>query len=781
MSVRRRAAFTETGERYVLRDHRLMDTADMYLWNDTMFVQVDHRARCTALFNQPEHAFYAKGRQRCFYIRDDESGEYWSAPFDPVCREPDEFEFSVATTDLRWVVSRDDVEAVVELTVPRDDQVEIWRVSLTNTGHHRRRMSLFSLMPIGFMGWLFHRADYDPALGAIVCDHFPYYADYREYYRLRVKKNKVFFAADIPPVSWECGEEAFTGFSGMHAPEALRRPTLKKGGARFESITAVLQHRWSLQPGRARTVTFLFGPARSNGEIRRMRGRYLRPGGFDRAVAGQRRRRDRSRPCLTIDTPDTELNHFVNHWLPNQTMMQGYTFRVDMAPHTRNALIDTMGLTWIDPEAARERFLRIYSFQQADGAMPMGFQLDRQVRLNAQRRIFHRDINVWGALAIETYLEETQDWAILGEEVAFADSSDRTSLYDHVARGLTWQAGDRGRRGLSLMGEGDWNDPLNMAGYRGKGESGWLTQAVAVAADCWARVARGYGKQADARRFRALADRCRDAVRRRCWDGEWYARGTTDAGKLYGVETDREGKIFLNTQSWAMIAGEPDPRRIERMIRSVDRYLDTPWGPEMLGPGYTKMREDIGRLCQKHPGFAENGSVYCHAALFYAHGLYAARRGEEAFSVYRRMLTGAKGNPIERSGQLPLYIPSLYGGRPMDHNAGKSNHYFRTGSCPWFYFLTDRMLFGIRPEKEGFRVDPQVPAAWKTARLVRRFRGARYDIEYRRRKGLDTVRLRLDGKLLASNLVPTAKPGTKHTVVVEMPAGAKGRGSEAAK
>ena len=34
------------------------------------------------------------------------------------------------------------------------------------------------------------------------------------------------------------------------------------------------------------------------------------------------------------------------------------------------------------------------------------------------------------------------------------------------------------------------------------------------------------------------------------------------------------------------------------------------------------MREDIGRLTQKHPGHAENGSIYNHTAIFYVLALY---------------------------------------------------------------------------------------------------------------------------------------------------------------
>jgi len=93
------------------------------------------------------------------------------------------------------------------------------------------------------------------------------------------------------------------------------------------------------------------------------------------------------------------------------------------------------------------------------------------------------------------------------------------------------------------------------------------------------------------------------------WDSDWYARSITDDGVRFGIKDDAQGRIYLNPQSWALLVGTADAAQRARLLQAVDAQLDTPYGPTMLAPPYTTMREDVGRLTQKHPSSAENGSV----------------------------------------------------------------------------------------------------------------------------------------------------------------------------
>ena len=67
---------------------------------------------------------------------------------------------------------------------------------------------------------------------------------------------------------------------------------------------------------------------------------------------------------------------------------------------------------------------------------------------------------------------------------------------------------------------------------------------------------------------------------------------------------------------------------------------------EKLAPSFTAMREDVGRVTQKHPGSAENGAVYNHAAAFYIYALYLVGEKDNAYRLLRKMIPGPDSEDI---------------------------------------------------------------------------------------------------------------------------------------
>ena len=98
------------------------------------------------------------------------------------------------------------------------------------------------------------------------------------------------------------------------------------------------------------------------------------------------------------------------------------------------------------------------------------------------------------------------------------------------------------------------------------------------------------------------------------------------------------------------------------MIQAVAEQLETPYGVMTLAPAFTAMREDIGRVTQKFPGSAENGSVYNHDAVFYIYSLYTIGESDRAFRLLRQMIPGPDLADYRQRGQLPVFIPNYYRG-----------------------------------------------------------------------------------------------------------------------
>ena len=435
---------------------------------------------------------------------------------------------------------------------------------------------------------------------------------------------------------------------------------------------------------------------------------------------------------MQIETPDPALDNFVNTWLPRQLFYHGDVNRLTTDPQTRNYLQDNMGMSYIKPAVARAAFLHALSQQEPSGAMPDGILLREDAELKYINQIPHTDHCVWLPICLKAYLDETGEYRLLQQAVTDRAARSRT-VFERITSALQWLLKARDERGLSYIGQGDWCDPMNMVGYKGKGVSGWLSLATAWAAKVWSGICTEENAGALAEQFRAAADDLNRAVNQHLWDGRWFARGITDDGAVFGVSSDKEGRIFLNPQSWAILSGAASAAQRKLMLQAVAEQLETPYGVALLAPAFTSMREDIGRVTQKFPGSAENGSVYNHGAAFYIYSLYSAGENDRAYKLLRRMIPGPDLADYLQRGQLPVFIPNYYRGAYHQHprTAGRSSQLFNTGTVAWFYRCLVEGLFGLKGDRQGLLIQPQLPSHWSEAKVTRSFRGATFNVQIR--------------------------------------------------
>ncbi|PZD97516.1 NdvB protein [Paenibacillus sambharensis] len=786
----------EEEEYYELTSPTLLPKASGFLWNERMMIQVTCRGYAVAQFMQPEPAkyshapnleaktfmqpeqpYYAHHPGRFVYVKDEETGEVFSAPYEPVRVPADSYTFAVGKSRIAWRVACRGILVEMSLSLPKDDVMELWRVKVTNLKPGKRRISIYPYFTVGYMSWMNQSGAYAEELQAIVCSSVTPYQKYPDYYKVKEFKDKTYLLAEHAPVSWEANQEIFEGEGGITAPSAINLPELSRSEARYEMPASVMQYRLTLNPGEEQTYRFIFGPAKDEEEIAAIRYNYFQrrnAEGEDGFTAAERKYADyirEGRGCIEIRTPDPELDNMVNHWLPRQMYYHGQTNRLTTDPQTRNFLQDHMGMSYIKPETARKAFLTALSQQKASGAMPDGIILHEEAELKYINQVPHTDHCVWLPVCISTYLDETNDYAILNEMVPFADGGGQASVFEHISLAIDWLLGDRDERGLNYINQGDWCDPMNMVGYKGRGVSGWLTIATAYACQVWADICDRSGRRDVGETFRIAAKDINDIVNTYLWDGEWYARGITDDNVVFGISSDEEGRIFINPQGWSLLSGAADQEKKEKLMRAVREQLETPYGVEKLGPPYTGMREDVGRVTQKHPGSAENGAVYNHAAAFYIYALYTAGEKEDAYRLLRKMIPGPDREDLIQRGQLPVFIPNYYRGayKQFPRTAGRSSHLFNTGTVPWVYRCLIDGLFGLQGCPEGLRVKPQLPSDWHEAVVKRDFRGAELSIEMKRQAGVTVAEVYVDGDYAADGIVRDVKAGMTYQVVVKLP------------
>ncbi|MFA0442656.1 glycosyl hydrolase family 65 protein [Vibrio sp. 10N.222.51.C12] len=784
------STFLEQGTRFSLTDPTLLPNSAGYLWNRKMMIHVNCQGYVVAQymnpepkkythvpnlaatsFMQPEQPYFAHHPGRFFYVRDDETGELFSAPFAPIKSKLDSFDFQPGLSDVKWIIKHQGIELTITLTLGEDEAAELWHVEVSNTGGTPRKLSVIPYFPVGYMSWMNMGAHYDESLNAIVCTSITPYQKLEDYEKNKHLKDITFFASDVVPDAYETSLPRFEGQGGLHNPTALQQlASLSSKAAHYEMPICAMQFKLDLKPNEQKPLNFVFGPALDKHEV----GRIISNHTGDEKQQATQAYEDyilSGSGVVEIDTPDDALNHFVNHWLPRQVFYHGDTNRLTTDPQTRNYLQDGMGMAYVKSDATRTVILTSLAQQKSDGEMPDGVLLTPEATLKYINQIPHTDHSVWLALILDAYLNETNDWSLLQQQVTWADEDSDASVLEHMNRAMNHMCEARDYRGLPFIAQGDWCDPMNMVGPKGKGVSGWLAQALSVALQTWIRISRKYNDESIIQQFESMVEELATISHEYLWKGDWYARGITDDGVTFGVPEDSEGRIFLNTQSWAFMANMPNAEQKTKMLAAIDEQLDTPYGVMLCAPAFTQMREDVGRVTQKWPGSGENGSIYNHAAAFYAASLYAIDEPDRAFAVLRKMVADPQSDTFERRGQLPVYIPNYYRGAYYQYpdTAGRSSNLFNTGTGAWFYRMIIEEMLGLKGCEEGLSIQPKLPSEWSNFSVKRSFRGAQLHVTYQRTAEVTKVEVIMDGKKLTTNILPGLQSGACYQVTVLLP------------
>src|SRR5689334_643923 len=79
-----------------------------------------------------------------FYLRDDDSGKFWSATWKPVCQKPTFYECRHGI-GYSTIISRNaEIQTELRVFVPVKDPVEIWELKVTNLSSRTRNLSAWS-------------------------------------------------------------------------------------------------------------------------------------------------------------------------------------------------------------------------------------------------------------------------------------------------------------------------------------------------------------------------------------------------------------------------------------------------------------------------------------------------------------------------------------------------------------------------------------------------------------------------------------------------------------
>jgi N,N'-diacetylchitobiose phosphorylase len=360
-------------------------------------------------------------------------------------------------------------------------------------------------------------------------------------------------------------------------------------------------------------------------------------------------------------------------------------------------------------------------------------------------------------------VKETGDLSFLDMVIPFADKGEAT-VYEHMKRALDFSAEQIGQTGICKGLRADWNDCLNLGG----GESAMVSFMHHWALQAFIEVATHLDRTRDVKTYTAMAGKVQEACEKELWDGEWYIRGITKKGKKIGTRANEEGKVFLESNSWAVVSDAASPERGRMCMDAVYKHLFSPYGIHLVWPTFSKPDDDIGYVTRVYKGIKENGAIFSHPNPWAMVAECKLGRGNRAMEYYDALLPYRQNDLIEVREAEPYSYCQFIMGR--DHTAyGRARHPWLTGSAGWAYTAATQWMLGVRPGFAGLVVDPCIPAEWKGFEISRQWRGAMFMISVRNpngvQKGVRSVTL---NGMPVSGAIPPQPTGSTNDVVVVM-------------
>lgn len=720
--------FCDFGKTYCINTPRAVRPLWNYFANSEYHTKFSQTAQGTSCAFSPREKTVSR-EYRYFYIKD--KNKCYNPNYLPLNIMPDSYQCCHRAGHSEITSATDGITTKIRMFVPTAGKYEIWRVCIKNTSNVTAELDFYGVFGLNSPG-MGSRCMFDEKHKLFHSYAFPYHVKYVEYEDKNTEDNYTYLFADKLPESYDCGELKFFGSDNLgEVPAAVENGGGSCVIAENDHPLAAAQYNLKLAPDEEQSFYFVMGCARDISDVQ-----YMIEGIGDIADWAEREFEkseafwNNLSTGFNIETPDAELDRFINCWLAKQIAVMNITHRFEELSCVRNELQDSIGYSMLDSREGMKYLEKVFRLQESNGNLKQWHIVNNTSPIRRLGLLTYYDGPIWLILCACTVIEQTGDITLFDKQIAFADGED-ASVYEHIMRAVKFLGKMRGAHNLVLFADGDWTDPLNGMGGGGKGETVWGSEALLYAVKLFARISRLMGRSADAEYLDDYAARLDESINEYCWDGEWYILGYNDAGERVGISTDKEGKIFLNAQTWAIISGAARGTRLEKVIKTIES-IDTPCGPAVNFPHFSGWNKNAGRASLKLSGTTENGAVYCHAVMFKAYADCMTGDFERAYETIKKTLPENKLNPSEKSLQAPIFVPNYYYGLTESPNFGISSNVYSTGTASWLMWITAEQILGIKAGFDGLTVEPHLPEDWDFAKATKLFRGAEYNITIRR-------------------------------------------------
>jgi cellobiose phosphorylase len=661
---------------------------------------------------------------RYLYVRDMETGEYWSATWQPVMKPYEFYEcrHGLGYTTIKTQTSG--IETEITYYIPEGKDYEIWNARIFNKSGRPRTLKLFSYVEFSYFNasvdvneeWARYEMLADCENGIIICDSAVEVCPTGKMYGI--------MGTNLPVVGYDCYRDQFIGaYRSESNPVAVEKGASLNTHVGADQICGSLSSTVELSTGERKDFIFTVGivseKANAPAIVKEATDKALADAALERIKVTW----DKYLQNCQVKTPDADMNKMLNIWHAYQCkttfdwsrFISYYERGVVRGWGFRDSMQDVLGVMHALAPQAKERIKTLLSIQASNGnARSVYFPATKQSKGGGRS-----DDHIWSIFSVCTYIRETGDYGFLEEMVPWVDDG-KATVTEHLVRGLNFTRENVGDHGIPNFLNSDWNDSICAINKDRKAESAFVFFQAAHAAYELKLLFKHIGDKERLSWAEDYYNWCRD-IYNILWDGKWFLRAFLSTGEKFGTDEDAENKIFLNPQSWAVLSRLPSSEQANSAFDEVYKRLFCEFGLISHAPASSKYFPEKKSFMAFPRGIKENGGVFCHANTWAVIAETLLGRNNEAFEIYRASIPSRRN---ERADQT-LIEPYVYGSAQLgpDHERfGAGSNSWLTGTASWMYFAATQHILGFRPDYDGVVIDPCIPDDWDGFEMKRIYR-----------------------------------------------------------
>ena len=717
---------------------------------------------------------------RYVYIKDNETGEYWSGSWAPVCKPLEDYKSECRHGTAYTVITSEYKKIKSEVTyyVPKDATYEVWAARITNNDTKPRKLSVTGYCE--FVNDPNYEQDQVNLQYTLFITRTYFKKNYIHQMQNEVYNSKTgrFLGLAGAKADAFCGDrDAFVGSYRSYAnPKGIEEGL--KGDLNYNTNSCgALQSDIVLQPGESKVLTYVLGGPKTDDEITSIISKYEKAGTVEKEVEELKNYWHEKLDNFQVETPDEDFNNMINVWNAYNCFITFIWSRAASFQYCglrngfgyRDTVQDIQGVIHLAPEMAKKQIVFMLSAQVTNGAgLPLvkythnaGHENhpDENDENTAYAKetghpSYRADDALWLFPTVYKYISESGDIAFLDEEISYANDGEKGTVYDHLKRAVMFSMNHLGNHGMPAGLHADWNDCLRLGK---KGESTFVAFQLVYAV----KILRQYAEKKNDAEYIKYLDEVKqklDEILAACWNEDRWIRGYKEDGTVIGQRTDPEANMWLNPQSWSVISGFASETQAKLAMDSVERELNTPYGAMVMYPPYVEHGFDGALMQCFNKCTKENAGIFSQPQgwLILAESLLG--HGNRAYKYWKEASPATYNDNAEHRCLEPYVYGQFVEGKDSPF-AGRAHVHWLTGTASTVMVGTVEGILGMRPNADGLNINPSISSEWNGLKIRKSFRGKKLDITVDNSAHVESgvKELFLNGEKLEGCFVPADK------------------------